>query len=101
MPVSNARINRAVAIAEALEAERDEHAEAVRVARESQRAERNRQPIAPPDLSGGLDPMGIGDDGPSELAAWYRSISDAASRPRAVGITYFPSSKRDQEVTNE
>ncbi len=101
MPVSIARINRAVAIAEALEAEQGQHAEAVRVARESRHAERSRQPVASPDLSGGLDPMGTGEDGPSELAAWYRSISDAASKARAVGIAYFPSSKRDQEVTNE
>lgn len=88
--MSYASINRALAIAETLEAERAEHAERVRAAREAERIERSRGPIEPPEVSGGLDPMGIGDDGPSELAEWHRSISGAASR-RTNGVAYFPS----------
>ncbi|MEG3634029.1 hypothetical protein [Micromonospora palythoicola] len=88
--MSDARINRAVAIAEALEAERGEHVEAVRLAREAERIERSREPVASPDLSGGLDSLDIGNDGPSELAQWYRSISGAANRRAPNGIAYFP-----------
>lgn len=90
--MSCARTNRALAIAEAWEAERAEHAESVRAAREAERTERNREPVEPPDVSGGLDPMGIGDDGSSELAEWYRSISGAASRRPSSGILYLLSS---------
>ncbi|PYC75197.1 hypothetical protein C7C45_04835 [Micromonospora arborensis] len=91
--MSHARIGRILAIVEAKEAEQVEQAkqaERVQVARE---AERNPEPIAPPNLSGGLDPMGIGDDDRSELAEWYRSVSGAASRKPGIGSMYFPSTR--------
>lgn len=89
------KISRALAIAEAMEAERVEHAECVRIAREAERVERDKEPDESLDLSGGIDPMGMGDDGSRELALWYRSISGAASRGATSGIAYFPSAVRD------
>ncbi|SCF45012.1 hypothetical protein [Micromonospora mirobrigensis] len=78
--MSDAMINRALAIADAMEAARAEHAECVRAAREAERIERDQEPDESPDLSGGMDPMGTDDAGSRELALWYRSISGAASR---------------------
>lgn len=94
-----ARINRAIAIAEATEAAQAEHADRVRAAREAAQAERSREHVEPPELSGGLDPHGIGGyHSPTEISQWHRSLSGAAERAAEPAARrnagYYPSKDR-------
>jgi hypothetical protein len=87
--VTDARKRRAIAIAEEKTAEREEHTALVQAAHEAERAERERVPVEPPELSGGLNPDGIGED--DGRAALDRYLDYVSSAKRSGNVAYYPS----------
>ncbi|MEV0733305.1 hypothetical protein [Polymorphospora sp. NPDC050346] len=80
MAYRDASIARAIAIADAREAEQAEHAGHVRTARDIRRHVDDDQEVTEPSsLSGGLNPAGIGNDR-SEYAERHRAMSGASTR---------------------